>query len=142
MTAKEYLRQGYLLDKRINSHIREKEEAMQMACSISSPQMKEDKVQSSPSGEAPFVKALERLWEMEERINAEIDLYVDLKAQIHEVISRIDRSEYQMVLRCRYIHNMTWETIGDEIGVSQATVRRWHDKAIRLVTVPLNPIII
>lgn len=142
MTAKEYLRQGYLLDKRINSHIREKEEAMQMACSISSPQLREDKVQSSPSGEAPFVKALERLWEMEENINAEIDKYVDLKNQIHEVISRISLPEYQMVLRCRYIHNMTWEQIGDELAMDERTVRRWHSQAIEQVVVPADPIVI
>lgn len=142
MTAKEYLRQGYLLDKRINSHIREKEEAMRMACSISSPQMQEDKVQSSPSGEAPFVKALERLWEMEENINAEIDKYVDLKNQIHEVISRVSLPEYQMVLRCRYIFNMTWEQIGDELAMDERTVRRWHSQAIEQVVVPADPIII
>ncbi len=142
MTAKEYLRQGYLLDKRINSHIKEKEEAMRMACSISSPQLREDKVQSSPSGEAPFVKALEQLWEMEESINAEIDKYVDLKNQIHEVISRVSLAEYQMVLRCRYIHNMTWEQIGDELGQSRRTVIRWHDAAVGQIEVPKNPIII
>lgn len=54
MTTKEYLQQAYRLDKRINSHIREKEELMQMATSVSSPQWKEDVVQTSKSGDAPF----------------------------------------------------------------------------------------
>ena len=142
MTAKEYLRQAYLLDHRINSHIREKEEAMRMACSISSPQLREDKVLTSPSGEAPFVKALERLWDMEDNITAEIDRYVALKAQIHEVISKVDRPEYQMVLRCRYIHNMTWEQIGDELHADKSTVRRWHGTALQHVIMPEEPIVI
>ena len=79
MTTKEYLQQAYRLDKRINSHIREKEELMQMATSVSSPQWKEDVVQTSKSGDASFLRTLEKMWELEEQITAEIDLYVDLR---------------------------------------------------------------
>jgi|GEM_PF-5096906 len=81
MTTKEYLQQAYRLDKRINSHIKELEELKSMAAAISSPQITADKVQTTPSGDPPYVSALMRIWEMEEKINAEIDLYVDLKAQ-------------------------------------------------------------
>ena len=62
-TTKEYLQQAYRLDKRINSHIREKEELMQMATSVSSTQWKEDVVQTSKSGDAPFLRTLEKMWE-------------------------------------------------------------------------------
>ena len=75
-------------------------------------------------------------------IDEEIDLYVDLKEQIRQVISRIDDPDEQMVLRYRYIHNMTWEQIGDKLFSDRSTVYRWHERALRHVKVPENPIII
>ena len=94
MTTKEYLQQAYRLDKRINSHIKELEELKSMAAAISSPQITADKVQTTPSGDPPYVSALMRIWEMEEKINAEIDLYVDLKAQIHSVLKQVSNPDY------------------------------------------------
>ena len=55
MTAKEYLSQAYRLDQRINSNIEEVTMLREMASSISSPSWGE-KVQTSRSTEAPFVK--------------------------------------------------------------------------------------
>ena len=40
----------------------------------------------------------------------------------------------------RYIHNYTWEQIGDELGADSRTVRRWHGKALTHVELPENPI--
>lgn len=142
MTTKEYLQQAYRLDKRINSHIREKEELMQMATSVSSPQWKEDVVQTSKSGDAPFLRTLEKMWELEEQITAEIDLYVDLKAQIHTVLNQVSNPDYLMVFRYRYIHNYCWERIGEELLADRRTVIRWHDAAISQLKVPENPIVI
>ena len=142
MRAKEYLKQAYRLDQRINSNIKEVGELRAMAGSISSPQLSADKVQTSHTGDAPFERALMRLWEMEAKIDAEIDLYVDLKNQIRAVVSQIDNVDEQMVLRYRYIHNMTWEQIGTELYVDKSTVKRWHDVALTHVVVPENPILI
>ena len=72
-----------------------------MAAAISSPQITADKVQTTPSGDPPYVSALMRIWEMEEKINEEIDLYVDLKAQIHSVLKQVSNPDYLMVLRYR-----------------------------------------
>ena len=71
MTTKEYLQQAYRLDKRINSHIKELGELKSMAAAISSPQITADKVQTTPSGDPPYVSALMRIWEMEEKINGQ-----------------------------------------------------------------------
>ena len=136
MTTKEYLQQAYRLDKRINSHIKELEELKSMAAAISSPQITSDKVQTTPSGDPPYVSALMRIWEMEEKINAEIDLYVDLKAQIHTVLKQVSDPDYLMVLRYRYIPNYCWEQIGEELLADRRTVIRWHDAAIKQLQVP------
>ena len=64
MTAKEYLRQAYRLDHRIDSDITEMERLREMACSIGSPGF-EEHYDPNHATEAPFVRALEKVWKME-----------------------------------------------------------------------------
>ncbi len=141
MTAKEYLRQAYRLDHRIDSDIAEMERLREMACSIGSPGFDEHYNPNHPT-EAPFVRAIEKVWTMEQKINTEIDRLVDLKAQIRGVIEAVSDPNERMVLRYRYIHNMTWERIGDELHAGETSIRRWHANALSHVVMPENPIII
>ena len=117
MTAKEYLSQAYRLDQRINSNIEEVTMLREMASSISSPSWGE-KVQTSRSTEAPFVRSLEKIMDLEDTINKEIDTLVCLKKQIRT------------------------EQIGNELNADARTIRRWHGEALLKVKVPENPIII
>ena len=141
MTAKEYLKQAYRLDQRINDDIKEIPRLREMAQSISSITMG-DRAQSSKHGEAPFAKRIEKLIDLEKRIDAEIDLLVDLKAQTQRTIADVQDVNDRLVLDCRYIRGMTWEQIGEELHVDKATAWRWHERAIKHVVVPDNPIII
>lgn len=141
MTAKEYLRQAYRLDHRINADIAEMERLRDMACSIRSsgtgPHYNSTRVT-----EAPFARTLEKLWAMEERINAEIDKLIDLKAQIMTVIGSITDPDERMVLQYRYVENMTWEQIGDKLCMDESTIRRRHQKALQHMKLPDNMIIV
>lgn len=141
MTAKEYLKQAYRLDHRINSDIAEMERLREMASSVGSPGFEEHYNPNRPT-EAPFIRCLERVWELQDKINAEIDKLIDLKEQMRGVIETVVNVDEQMVLRYRYIHNMTWEQIGDELKADESTVRRWHRRALASVTVPDDPIVI
>lgn len=137
MTPKEYLKQAYRLDHRINSDIAELGRLREMSRSISSPSLGE-KVQTNRNTDAPFVKCLERIYSLEEKINEEIDLLVNLKEEIRSVIDMVSNTDERMVLRYRYIHNYTWEQIGDVLGADSRTVRRWHGQALGHVTLPEN----
>ena len=139
MTVKEYLRQAYRLDHRIDSDISEMERLREMACSIGAPGFEEHYDPNHPT-EAPFIRALEKVWKLEEKINTEIDRLVDLKAQMRGVIEAVSDPDERMVLRYRYIHNMTWEKIGDVLHADRTTVYRWHNTAIRHVVLPDDPI--
>ncbi len=141
MTAKEYLKQAYRLDHRINSDIAEVERLRMMACSIGVPGY-EEHYNPNRSAEAPFTHRLEKIWELEIRIDAEIDKLVDLKTQIRSVIEAVSDPNERMVLRYRYIHNMTWEQIGDELHAGETSIRRWHGAALSHVVLPPEPIII
>ena len=139
MTVKEYLKQAYRLDHRIDSDIAEMERLREMVCSIGAPGFEEHYDPNHPT-EAPFIRALEKVWKLEEKINAEIDRLVDLKAQMRGVIEAVSDPDERMVLRYRYIHNMTWEKIGDVLHADRTTVYRWHNTAIRHVVLPDDPI--
>ena len=139
MTAKEYLHQAYRLDQRINSDIKELHRLREMSTSISSPTEK-DKVQTSQNTDAPFVKWVFKIHELEEKIDAEIHLLVELKEELRNVIQTVENTDEQMVLRYRYIHNMTWEEIADQLYVDARTARRWHGAGLKNVKLPINPV--
>ena len=139
MTTKEYLRQAYRLDQKINSDIEEVARLREMSGSISSPLMG-DKVQTSHIGDAPFMRSMEKMMLLEEKINREIDTLVSLKSQMRDVIAAVPDTDERMVLRYRYIHNMTWEQIGNELNADKSTIRRWHGSALIHVALPDDPI--
>ena len=141
MTAKEYLRQAYRLDHRINSDLAELERLRDMEGSISSPSF-EEHYNPNRNTEAPFIRGLEKVWDLEMKIKTEIDKLISLKDQMREVIDAVQNTDEQMVLRYRYIHNMTWGQIGDELKADESTVRRWHRRALASVIVPADPIVI
>ena len=141
MTPKEYLRQAYRLDHRINSDIAEMERLQEMVGTVSSPSLEEHYNPNRPT-EAPFIRRLEKVWELQDKINREIDRFIDLKAQMRDVIATVSDADEQMVLRYRYIHNMTWEQIGDELHADRTTVFRWHKAALKHITLPEEPITI
>ena len=135
MTAKEYLSQAYRLDQRIDSNIAEITRLREMACGISSPSW-EEKVQTSRNTDAPFVRCLEKIMDLEKVVNGEIDTLVDLKRQIRTTVDTVANVNERMVLRYRYIHNWTWEQIGDTLYADESTIRRWHGRALQHITVP------
>ena len=141
MTPKEYLHQAYRLDQRINSDIEELGRLREMSTSISSPSFGE-RVQTNRNLNAPFVNCLDKIYVMEDKINSEIDLFVDLKREIRSVIEKVENPDEKLVLRYRYIHNMTWEDIGEELHADKSTIRRWHGSALAHVVLPENPIVI
>lgn len=139
MKVKEYLHQAYRLDKRIQSDIEEMESLKEMATSVSSSTW-DEKVQTTRNADAKFVRCIERIIDLERKINDEVDNLVALKEQIRCVINEIVKADERMVLRYRYVHNLTWEQIGDELNADRTTVYRWHNAAINHVILPSDPI--
>ena len=112
MTAEQYLSQAYRLDQRIQLE------------------------QSELDNDAPFVKTLERIWEMEQKISTELSQLILLKQEILKVLSKVNDVDERLVLTYRYLKNMSWSEISIELGVSDRTIRRWHERALTHVVVP------
>lgn len=140
MNKKEYLRQAYLLDKRIKADMDEVVRLRELATSVSSLRYDREYVQTTRSIEAPFVKALIKVMDLEAKINVEITRLISLKEQILDVISKLESVDEQMILRYRYMSNMTWEDIGKELHAGVRTVIRWHGNALEHLVFPENPI--
>lgn len=141
MTIKDYLKQAYKLDQRIDSHLEELARLREVAYGLSSPRYG-DKVQTSVDGNAPFVTQIESIIRYEDRINAEIDTLVALKEQIHETIAAVGNPRAVIMLRSRYIDGKTWEQIAASFRVDVSTVYHWHRDALLRLKMPENPIVI
>ena len=115
MRVETYLSQGRMLNQRINYQLKKLGELKNAACSLPALTIRKDKVQSS---------------------NREIDMLVDLKEEIMEVIGQVDSEELQMVLIYRYMEGMTWDEIGELFHADKSTIKRWHWKAIEQIVLP------
>jgi RNA polymerase sigma factor (sigma-70 family) len=135
MTAEQYLSQAYRLDQRIQLEQAELDNLRTLAASVGSPGFEEHYNPNRPT-DAPFVKTLERIWEMEQKISAELDQLLLLKQDILTVLSKVDDVDERLILTYRYLQNMSWSEISIELGVSDRTIRRWHERALSHVVVP------
>ena len=140
MEIKEYLKQAYLLDKRIQHYLEDIKRRRLMATSVSSPRYDIDRVQTSKNTEAPFVKSLNKIMDSEAKINEKLILFIRLKEQILDMISKLESVDEQLLLTYRYLNNMTWDEIAKELHASRATVLRWHGNALVKSKMPENPI--
>ena len=140
MTVVEYLKQGLGLDRQINYHIAKMVDLRLSATSIPSLRLQADKVQTSPSGEAPYVKALERVEELKEQINREMALYLNLKKQITEVIHQVKDNELQLLLMYKYLEGKSNAQISELLKACPSTIVKWHRKAIGQITLPEDAI--
>ena len=135
MTAKEYLQQAYRLNELIDSDVHELERLRDLAGRISSPNFGE-RVQCSRNLDAPFVKYLGDIMEMEEKIQKELCRLVVLKKQILAAMESVSDREERLLLTYRYLNNESWEQIAVDLSVSMSTVHRIHASALRNFPVP------
>lgn len=137
LTAKDYLKRAYLLDKQINVEIQEMELMKTMRGQVQG-MFYGERIGTNPNRdiEAPFIKTIEKIWEREQRINEKIDKLVDLKTEIGAAIDQMNNAEERLLLKYRYLKNESWEDIAMDLNVSYRTVHRIHASALRNFVVP------
>ncbi len=136
MTAKEYLRQAYRLNERINSHIEELENLRDLSTRIQGVSYGEHIPSPNRPTDAPFAKVLFKIMDYQEKINHEIDTLVDLKAEMEDAIEKLSNVDERLLLRYRYLDNHSWEEIGVLLNASVRTVHRIHSSALQNFSVP------
>lgn len=131
MKAKEYLQQLQRLDTVINQKIKEVQDLRLQARSIGGIDYSKERVQTSPSGDAPFVKPICRIIDLEAEINAEIDKFVDEKHKIINQIQGLKNSDYIALLFKRYVEFKKFEVISVEMNFTYQYVIEMHGYALK-----------
>ncbi len=136
MTAKEYLNQARHLDALINCRLREIDYWRDLSSSVAG--MKFDGMPHSPNHptEAPFVRCLEKIDEIQKDVEDKVAYLVRLKEEINMAIDMLASRDEQLLLRYRYLDDFTWEEIARMLNVSLRTVHRIHGSALQNFIVP------
>lgn len=131
MKAKEYLQQLQRLDTVINQKIKEVQDLRLQARSTGGIDYSKERVQTSPSGDVPFVKPICRIIDLEAEINAEIDKFVDEKHKIINQIQGLKNSDYIALLFKRYVEFKKFEVISVEMNFTYQYVIEMHGYALK-----------
>ena len=128
MTAKEYLKQMWWLDREINEKIKEMDYLKTKAEGCSAPAI---------SGTPRQTVARDRLSDLvikivdlQTYINMQTDKLIDLRSRITKQICRMKRQEYRVILSCRYLRCMKWNEIEKELSYERRNLMRIHDRAV------------
>lgn len=131
MKAKEYLQQLQRLDIVINQKIKEVDDLRLKSRSVGSIDYSKERVQTSPSGDAPFVKLIGRIIDLEAEINAEIDAFVDEKHRIINQIQALKNSKYIEILYKHYVEFKRLEVVAVEMNFTYQYVVELHGYALK-----------
>lgn len=134
MTAKEYLKQAYFIDRRIKAKERQLE-ALKAHAVYTSP-----KISDMPHGSASCKSAMEeaavKIIELEQYISEQIQELVRLKKEIASVIKAINNPEYETILEMRYLSFMSWDEIQYRMEYSQCYMFKVHGFALEMIRIP------
>lgn len=131
MKAKEYLQQLQRLDTMINQKIKELGDLRLMSQSVGGIDYSKERVQSSPSGDAPFVKPVLRMIELEQEINAEIDRFVDAKHEIINQIQALQNPKHIDILYKHYVEFKRLEIVAVEMNFTYQYIVELHGTALK-----------
>ena len=129
MTAKEYLRSIKYLDHAINAKQAELDRLKRDMCSIKGVTYDGDKVQG---GITDSMKIVDKIIELNNVINAEIDKLVDLKAEAHQKIEKVCNEKFISLLTDIYINGYTLEQVAEKADKTYMTICRWHGQALNI----------
>lgn len=130
MTAKEYLRQLWNLDREIEIKYRELEELRAQVGIKAQPDPNEN-VGHSGNVTDPVSDIAVRIVQMEKRINRKIDKLISLKQKITAQIDGMENRNYRMILTCRYVLMMGWSDIAQTMQYEERQCYRIHGKALQ-----------
>lgn len=131
MDVKTRLQRLQLLDTVINQKLRELESLKALSTCVAGFDTSRERVQTSGSGDAPFVTPVLRIIALEQEINAEIDNFVDEKHKIIQVIQRLDSPLQMEVLYRRYVEYQSFERIAAEMNIAPQHAFVLHRKGLK-----------
>ena len=128
MNAKEYLSRISGIDRRINSLINRRDEMKTLAerCTIS--------LSAAPGGGGDgrgLENNVQKILLLEEQIDEEIERLIGIKAETLYLISRMDDIRLENLLEMRYVDGKCWAEIESELDISETSITRLHQQALK-----------
>ena len=133
--AKEYLSQAMKLDDLIDSSLRDIAYWRGKASTASGSSFDVRYNPNRPT-EAPFVRCIEEIDEIQRNTAELAEQYIKLRYEISRRINLLEDPDERRLLRRRYIDGYTWKQIQDALHVSERTAFRIHDNALAHFPMP------
>lgn len=130
MTAKEYLRQIRRLDRQLELLFEKRTELEKAQIFMRSPRLDGSRVQTSPSGDPPWMNYLTKWDELTIRIGEQWDRLIEQKNIIADKIMSLPDERHIKLLELRYIDYKSFEEIAVEMGYSFDYVLKLHGRAL------------
>lgn len=129
MTAKEYLRQAYKMDKRIRI-LQGKVDKLRSALEYHSPSLEG----GGGSGSADRTPdTISKIMEYEQHVQQLQAEFVDKYTEIDKAIHSVENANQREVLERRYLLYQKWEQIADEMHYSLQNVFKLHGMALQKI---------
>lgn len=138
MNSKQYLRQGYKLNMRIEDKKERLASFKALAVNIGAVEYSKDRVQGGNSTNAPYENQVMKIVDLEAEIIADIKKLCELQVEISNAVKAVEEKDVDcyLVLSKRYLLMKSWGQIADEMGYSKEHIHRFHRKALRLIEIP------
>lgn len=129
MTAKEYLRQAYKMDKRIRI-LQGKVDKLRSALEYHSPSLEG----GGGSGSADRMPdTISKIMEYEQHVQQLQAEFVNKYTEIDKAIHSVENANQREVLERRYLLYQKWEQIADEMHYSLQNVFKLHGMALQKI---------
>lgn len=127
--AKELLRKVKLYDTWIDRNTKERQRLNEMAVNITA-NFSSDPVQGTKNGDR-IGSAVAKIVDLENRICADTENLVALKAEIQQIMKKIEMPDYVKLLDKRYFEYKTWPEIAEEMHFTCRWVLVIHGRALQ-----------
>ena len=127
--AKEILRKVKLYDTWIDRNTKERQRLNEMAVNITA-NFSSDPVQGTKSADR-IGSAVAKIVDLENRICSDTEKLVALKAEIQQIMKKIEMPDYVKLLDKRYFEYKTWPEIAEEMHFTCRWVLVIHGRALQ-----------
>ena len=130
MTPKEYLSQIEKLSIIIKQKKEESRELKELCLCAGGIDYSKDKIQAS-AGDAGFENMIEKIIELDSKINNLISIYAELKNKIINEIQQLNNPTYVKILYKRYVEYKTLNQIAKEMNYTYDWIKHVHGYALQ-----------
>ena len=97
---------------------------------------------SAHSQDAPYVRMLAEIDELARNLKQDTEIMPYLQAQVLDMIYSLPHEPMRNVLEQRYLNGKTYYQIAKFLKMDRATAKRWQIRALAILNVPDQPILI